>query len=450
LARPSDVALDSKFPRLIDRNLPFHQSKNKVHIHHGHSRGDLYRLLKYNWFHVFLRIKTPKSLSVLLLIWTCMILVFAALYAAVDRANLNVDCGLGNDPTVPITYYTAFAFSLETCTTVGYGLPGDSNAFFENCAGTQVLIYLQMTFSMMFNAFLFSFFFTRLAKSESRAVQVVFSDKCVVRVTERGHVVWQVRVYDMDQGHGIVEAHVRMYALLKHTDADGHAQLVQLRIVSPNDELGAVLFLNIPTVVTHEMDYYSPLYPSDTSTRKYRLSSGGLLLREVDSRTGNREEIVCPVCGESYGDFERFRNHVRYQQMVEKKDDYPIQDSHRTLELEGDDDNVIPKTTPRPSMEELRAKLPLQELVVVVEGIDPLTSGTFQALQSYVPEDIEYSAHFVPCLTSTKAMKTTFVDLEKFHQVKFSTEEDEGGIKEEEEKKEVVVENTAKNDSEQV
>ena len=172
-----------------------------------------------------------------------------------------MNCGLGKDPEVPITYYTAFAFSLETCTTVGYGLPGGSNAFFENCPGIQVVIYLQMTFSMMFNAFLFSFFFTRLAKSESRAVQVVFSEKCVVRVTERGDIVWQVRVYDVDQGHGIVEAHVRMYALLKHKDADGHPQLVQLRIVSPNDDLGAVLFLNIPTVVTHEMDYYSPLYP---------------------------------------------------------------------------------------------------------------------------------------------------------------------------------------------
>ena len=226
----------------------------------------------------------------------------------------------------------------------------------------KVLIYLQMTISMMFNAFLFSFFFTRLAKSESRAVQVVFSDKIVVRVTERGTIVWQARVYDVDQGHGIVEAHVRMYALLKHKDADGHPQLVQLRIVSPNDDLGGVLFLNIPTVVTHEMDYYSPLYPSykDPAARKYRLSSGGLLLREVDSITGSREEIFCPVCGESYGDFRRLRMHIKYNQMVEKKDDYPLEGSHRELKLEGDKDDeeedVIPKSTPRPSLEEAKVQ----------------------------------------------------------------------------------------------
>jgi hypothetical protein len=448
LARQSQVQLEPTFPRLIDRNLPFHQSKNKVDIRHGHSRKDLIRLRTYNWFHVFLRLTTWKSVLILLFIWTSLILIFAGLYAGVDRANPDIDCGLGNQQGQSISYSAAFSFSLETCTTVGYTLPGSTNAFFENCPEIQAVIYFQMTISMLFNAFLFSFMFARLAKSESRAVQVVFSDKCVVRVTERGTCVWQFRVYDVDQGHGIVEAHVRMYALLKHKDADGHPQLVQLRIMSPNDDLGGVLFLNIPTVVTHEMDHYSPLYPDykENEVAKYRLSSGGLLLREVDSVTGNREEIVCPVCGESYGDFHRLRNHVQYQQLVEKKDDYPIEGSHRELQLES-----IPKRSPRPSLEEVQAKLPLQELICVVEGIDPLTSGTFQALQSYMPQDIEWAARFVPCLTSTTALATTFVDLEKFHQVELASNVGVKNTSSKEEKKdEEVVPNANAGSEEQV
>ena len=446
LARQSETQLEPTFPRLIERNLPFHQSKNKVDIRHGHSRNDIFRLRCYNWFHVFLRLPTWKSIFFLLLIWTSLVLIFAALYIGADRASPNVDCGLGNVPGQLLPYHTAFSFSLETCTTVGFGLPGATNAFFENCPGVQVVIYFQMMISMLFNAFLFSFMFARLAKSESRAVQVVFSDKIVVRVTERGTIVWQFRVYDVDEGHGIVEAHVRMYALLKHKDVDGHPQLVQLRIVSPNDDLGAVLFLNIPTVVTHEMDYYSPLNPDfkDKVAAKYRLSSGGLLLREVDSVTGNREEIVCPVCGESYGDFHRLRKHVRFQQMVEKKDDYPIEGSHRQLELDG-----IPQHTSRPSLEELQAKLPLQEIICVVEGIDPLTSGTFQALQSYMPEDVEWAATFVPCLTSTTALAKTFVDLEKFHQVEHG-KRNEGTRTIEEEKTEEKLPNTDNGSDEKV
>ena len=340
-------------------------------------------------------------------------MTFSGLYYVADHAHPNVDCGLGPSLGIPITYNGAFGFSLETATTVGYSLPGSSNALFENCPGMTTIVYFQMAISMMFNAFLFAFFFARIARSETRAIQVVFSTKCVVRMTERGAIVFQVRIYDVETGHGIVEAHVRLYALLKHKDADGHPKLEQLRIVSPNDDFGSVLFLNIPTVVTHEVDVYSPLYDKRDVCDQYRLSSGGLLLREVDSITGNREEILCPVCGETYGDFRRLRKHVKYQQLCEKKDDIPVEGSHRELNLE-----EIPKCPSRPSLEQVREALPLQELICVVEGIDPLTSGTFQALQSYMPGDIEWNAKFVPCVTSTTALDATFVDLQLFHRVK--------------------------------
>ena len=161
---------------------------------------------------------------------------------------------------------------------------------------------------MLFMPFSLPFFFARLAKSESRAIHVVFSDKCVVRETERGPLVCQLRVYGtfvfvcvfvcaratitlvflnanvalsdcMTSKKTLevvvmesVEAHVRLYALIKHKDADGHPRLEHLRIVSPNDELGAVLFLNIPTVVTHDVDHYSP-YSATTTADKTNIDS---------------------------------------------------------------------------------------------------------------------------------------------------------------------------------
>ena len=414
LRRPAAAdatVLEPHFPRLVERNLPFDQSKNKVHITHRHSRHALYKLLSYNWFHVFLRLPTKYSLLLLLALWTFLILFFALLYYLVDGSNPNLDCGLGNAPPYSISYGGAFAFALETCTTVGYGLPGGTNAFFENCPAIQTVIYFQMVLSMMSNAFLFAFFFARLAKSESRAVQVVFSEKCVVRSTDTEKVVLQFRVYDVDASHAIVEAHVRLYALLKHKDADGHPQLVSLRLLSPNDDLGGVLFLSIPTVVTHEVDMHSALSPS--TSQKYRLPSGGLLLRQVDGLTGNRDDFLCPVCGETYGDMTRLYQHVQYNQLMEKKDDVPIKHSHRDTSLV-----KLEELHQSPvNLLELKDNLALQELLCVVEGIDPLTSGTFQALHSYTPEDICWGGRFVPCLTSTKEMKSTFVDLELFHEV---------------------------------
>jgi len=238
--------LEPQFPRLIERNLPYGQSRNKIHIRHRHSRSSLYRLLKYNWFHVFLRLKTKISLFILLILWTAMILFFAWLYYIVDRTSPGVDCGLSNYGNSYISYHGAFGFSLETATTVGYSLPGSSNALFENCPGITSVIYFQMMISMMFNAFLFAFFFARLAKSESRAIQVVFSDKCVVRMTERGTLVLQVRVYDVETGHGIVEAHVRLYALLKHKDSDGHPKWNSCALYRPTMISGLCCFSTFP------------------------------------------------------------------------------------------------------------------------------------------------------------------------------------------------------------
>lgn len=62
------------------------------------------------------------SLTIFLSGWTFFILCWALIYQAIDAKSPQVSCGLG-PPNEPIQFGPAFAFSLETCTTVGYGLP---------------------------------------------------------------------------------------------------------------------------------------------------------------------------------------------------------------------------------------------------------------------------------------------------------------------------------------
>jgi len=121
-------------PRLIQRNLPFKQSKNKVNVinrygKHKHLHGMLFL---HDWFHVFLRWPTTLSVFFLIVLWTVVILIFAVIYMKIDRRVPSVDCGL-YEVGVPISFRAAFAFSLETCTTVGYTLPGKSESYFS-CA----------------------------------------------------------------------------------------------------------------------------------------------------------------------------------------------------------------------------------------------------------------------------------------------------------------------------
>lgn len=156
-------------PRFIARNLPFFQSRNRVNV--THNQGfKIFLLLYHDWFHVLLRMPTWQSVPMLLAGWTSLIIVFAGLYVWVDNKNPEISCGLGAEGA-PIKFGPAFAFSLETCTTVGYGLPNGVNAFFEGgCASLVAVIYFQMIWSMMFNAFLFAFFYSRLAKCDGECV----------------------------------------------------------------------------------------------------------------------------------------------------------------------------------------------------------------------------------------------------------------------------------------
>jgi len=394
-------------PRMILRNMPYNQSNNQCQvINTNKSKSSLIRLLLSDWFHVLLRIKIHYSIFMLLGLWLGIILFFAVLYVKIDTAYDQENCGLGKPPN-PISFPAAFAFSLETCTTVGYGLPGNSNAYFEaNCTGIQMIVFFQMACSMLFNAFLFAFFYSQLSKSERRSLQLVFSDKLCVNVSKDGRVCASVQCYDIDSAFPVVEAHARMYLL------DHKLQMNPLRLTHPDDNLGGMLYPSIPQKIMHHIDHHSALAPTRSmpllaASRFY----SGFPLRSGDSQNADRPEIVCPVCGESFGTYERLASHVRFNQMVERQENYPIKDSHQGFEM--------PDITKSPlTLQEVtdHIETTMSEIVVVVEAIDPQLSGTFQANQSYKYEDIVFGADHEICTSVTPDNKIS-VDMKKFHQI---------------------------------
>ena len=105
-------------PRLVDRNRAFHQSSNKVHLRHNQG-WNIYRLLRFNWFHVMLRWPSKYSFTFLVTAWTGTIVFFAMLYVWHDEANKGGRCVLGGPNGEVIGWAGAFAFSLQTCNTVG-------------------------------------------------------------------------------------------------------------------------------------------------------------------------------------------------------------------------------------------------------------------------------------------------------------------------------------------
>ncbi|GMH85025.1 hypothetical protein TrST_g12839 [Triparma strigata] len=344
-----------------------------------------------------------------------------------DRLQPDVDCGLTESTELSIPFGSAFAFSLETATTVGYGLPGSSNAFFEGCPELQICIFFQMLFSLFFNAFLFAFFFARLSRAETRGIQVLFSSKAVVR--RRGGK-WEVvvRCYDCDCQHPLVESHVRFYAV-KRNERGGEGQSFErMRTNRPDDDYGAVLFTSLPSSVSHEIDEFSPILPPTLKKRKgaeFMIAGHGLENREADSRAGNRDGLQCLSCGESYGSWENLVRHIKYSRIVEKADAYPKQQGCcRHLDLDIDTSPPAPALSDRASHEEFDSYFRSEgvEILAVLEAIDPLMSGTFQALQSYTIDDISFGGEFTNCIRKGKKSNAFEVDFTKFHSISHSNE----------------------------
>jgi hypothetical protein len=101
--------------RLVHRDLPFSQSRNRVNVHHNHGLK-IFRLIRFDWFHVILRYPKGLCLFALISMWTFVNIIFAFIYVAVDGRIPTVDCGLGK-VGAPIQFGQAFAFSIETATT---------------------------------------------------------------------------------------------------------------------------------------------------------------------------------------------------------------------------------------------------------------------------------------------------------------------------------------------
>lgn len=297
-----------------------------------------------------------------------------------------------------------------------------------------------MLLSMFFNAFLVSFVFARLARCEARAAQVLFSDKAIINreIMPNGitRYVFSTRIYDADSMYPTVEAHVRFYAM-KHrgmhgTDSVGVRypfRMEPMRASKPNDDWGELLHTSIPSTVTHHIDYYSPISPPSKQKLgpedgRLNRDSGfvidpcGLSLREGDSSTGGQDGLRCVICGETYGTVANLMQHIRYNQHMEKHDDVPVVGSHQELDVDtifkkreetngkvnirknGTGDAKIDIDADAPWYDEYRNYLSEAniEILVVMEAIDPIMSGTFQAIQSYTIDDIVFDKEFAPCV----------------------------------------------------
>jgi inward rectifier potassium channel len=211
-------------------------------VRHGHPKGylrDLYiRLLHIKWRYL---------LMLYALVFLSINLTFALAYHAAG------DCIQGARPG---SFHDAFFFSVQTISTVGYGvlspkgLCGNSLVFVETMCG---LLGLAMATGIVFSKF-------SLPSSG-----VVFSNKAII-APRNGQSCLIFRLANA-RGSDIVEASLRVTTLKDETTAEGE-RLRRMVDLPLERSQSPVLFLS--WLVIHRIDHESPLY--------------GLSLEEIKAR----------------------------------------------------------------------------------------------------------------------------------------------------------------------
>ena len=196
------------------------------------------------------------------------------------------------------SFFDGFSFSVSVLFTIGFGTNG-GDVFFGDCVWVQTIITLESFCGILLDALAIGIIFQRFSRAQARANTIVMSTHaCARRI--RGDLYFMFQVCEMRK-HQLVEAHVRMYAI-RHDVEFGERYYFQsypMRIQHPDDDLGGMLLLALPSVVVHRMDAWSPLLrpkSAETCGVHHNPARGYLfpepLCRAADAQSGDRDSTV--------------------------------------------------------------------------------------------------------------------------------------------------------------
>mmetsp|Transcript_30593 Transcript_30593/g.42594 ORF Transcript_30593/g.42594 Transcript_30593/m.42594 type:complete len:354 (-) Transcript_30593:424-1485(-) len=240
-----------------------------------------------------------------------------------------------------------------------------------------------------------------------------------------------------------------------------YLQQQALRLQVPDDELGAMLFLGLPSVVVHRIDAWSPFLPkhkNNTCRAKAFFPHGSSHLRHHHHHHHHHPGSNPPPHNPRY--------EHRFPDILQRASDVDVGEREGALPSSGSSSSTTTTTTyaaaPKKAsantaeeekkqgsgLEAKAQRLPQQhrktptkttklsggeagaqstddeiaeylkdvkaEVLVVVEGIDPVTSNTASKIHSYTSEDIVFGRRFAACAVENED-GVCEVDFERFH-----------------------------------
>lgn len=367
-------------------------------------------------YHMVLEVPWQRFLLVFFMTYIVSFVFFACIYRLVST-KCNLDCRSFSD---------ALFLSVETMMTIGYGVP---DPFFKSCPWLVAVIIAQCFFGALLDSSLLGIIYQRISAGGRRSATILFSDKAVIRTLDGAHY-FMFQVCEL-RALQLVESHVRLYLytrpyndieMLEDVDETPIA-MFPMRLEQPDDSLGATLLLAFPTTVVHRIDAWSPLRgnsafcggaASEASLEGMALGTPSRFVpaqRTSEADAGGRNSVWCEACGETFARVEQLRRHVEYNARRAAGADR----AHSAL-LERLPSDPMPQEV----RQQIRSFLQTRfvELIVIIEGIDPVTSSNVQARHSYIANDIAWDCHFAECVEDTilpSGEAGVLIDFKNFH-----------------------------------
>ncbi|XP_044225016.1 G protein-activated inward rectifier potassium channel 3 [Thunnus albacares] len=233
------------------------EKNGRCNVQHGNMR-ETYRYLT-DIFTTLVDLNWRCSLFVFVMAYAVTWLFFGAIWYLIAYCRGDLD-HLEDETWTPCVnnvngFISAFLFSIETETTIGYG----HRVITDQCPVGTMLLLLQAILGSMVNAFMVGCMFVKISQPNKRAETLVFSKHAVISLRD-DKLCLMFRVGDLRSSH-IVGANMRAKLIKSKQTQEGEFIPLDQTDISVGFETGDDrLFLVSPLVISHEIDAHSAFW----------------------------------------------------------------------------------------------------------------------------------------------------------------------------------------------
>ncbi|XP_078282686.1 G protein-activated inward rectifier potassium channel 4 [Rhinoraja longicauda] len=288
----------------------------KCNVHHGNVQ-ETYRYFS-DLFTTLVDLRWRLNLLIFTLVFTVTWLFFGFIWWLIAYIRGDLE-HLGDSTWTPCVdnlngFVSAFLFSIETETTIGYG----HRVITEKCPEGIILLLIQAILGSIVNALMVGCMFVKISQPKNRAETLMFSHRAVISLRDE-KLCLMFRVGDLRNSH-IVEASIRAKLIKSRQTKEGEfIPLNQTDINVGFDTGDDRLFLVSPLIISHEINDKSPFWEMSRSQLDQEDFEIVVILEGMVEATG----MTCQARS-SYSDSEVLWGHRFTPVLTLEKDFYEV------------------------------------------------------------------------------------------------------------------------------